>query len=115
MATIINLTPHPITVMSDLLGEPCPWTCAPSGATARADDIETPAEPIDGIPTSYISYGALRGVPEPRDGFFYVVSIIALQAARAQGRNLADLLTPGKAIRDERGQVIGCTSLQRHV
>ena len=44
---------------------------------------------------------------------YYVVSIVVAQAARASGRAVDDLLTPGQQIRDSDGRVIGCRSLAR--
>lgn len=116
MAEIINLTPHSIIIpgCSPPHGDaPADWTLPPSGLIARAETKSTPADPIDGIPTSHLEYGALVDVPDPRDGVYLVVSAICVMAARAQGRSVDDLLVPGDQIRDSAGRVIGCRSLAR--
>lgn len=59
--------------------------------------------------------GASSGhYPVPKaPAVYYVVSLVTAQAARATGRTVEDLLTPGQQIRDEHGRVIGCGSLAR--
>jgi hypothetical protein len=68
MPTIVNLTPHAITI-PDLpvsgMEERADWTLAPSGTIARAAETIISAPPIGDIPTSYMRYGAAEGIPEP--------------------------------------------------
>lgn len=112
MAEIINLTPHAIVIPPEEV-QSAGWVIPPSGVVARAETTLTPAEPIDGIPTSHVEYGALIDMPAPRDGVYLVVSAVCVLAARAQGRMVNDLLVPGDQIRDSSGRVVGCRSLAR--
>ena len=121
MTTIVNLTPHAIT-----LGE---IVFPPSGTIARAGEwVETadpirasipdptgaPADRLDHeIPTSWVTYTRLEDLPDPTPDTYYVVSLIVAQAAAALHRSTADLLTPGEQVRDDKGRVIGCKSLAR--
>jgi len=108
--SIVNLTPHDI-VLQLAPGET--RTIARSGRVARADELPQSADPLDGLPTTYVAYGALKDLPDPTPGTYYVVSVVTAMAARAAGRGVDDLLTPGQQVRDEAGRVIGCLSLQR--
>lgn len=116
-----NLTPHVVVV-----GE---VTLAPAGAIARAVEDSTPDEPIRisipdptgaptdqvecRLPTSRVRYTGVRDLPSPEPGVYYVVSIVAAQAAISLGRWAGDLLVPGEQVRDTAGRIVGCRSLQR--
>lgn len=56
--------------------------------------------------------GHVPGTPRT-PAVYYLVSMIAAEAARCSGRTTEDLLTPGQQIRDEHGRIIGCRSLTR--
>lgn len=112
----INLTPHAITVVGctpPVSDPPAAWTLAPSGQFARATERVTPAEPIDGIPTTTIEYTGIVDLPSPADDTWYVVSSLAALAAYQSGRSWDDLLVPGEQIRDAQGRIAGCRSLCR--
>ena len=64
---------------------------------------------IDGIRTSYTVFGEPEGLPDFKDGVFYVVS----QLVKSALPNRKDLLVPAEVVRDEKGQIIGCKSLGR--
>jgi hypothetical protein len=115
MSSIVNLTPHSITVKdcTSPSGEVLPWVCPPSGAIARAIEHSTPAEPIDGIPTTTTTFGVVEGLPPPSEGTYYILSSLAADAAYRTGRPTEDLLVPGQQIRDEAGKIVGCASLCR--
>lgn len=104
-ATIVNLTPHAITVGDRHL--------PPSGVIARAIEDVTPGPPIAGWPTSRVRYRGVEGIPVFESGCFYVVSSLARDAAAASGRVTVDLLTPGEQVRDDAGRIVGCRSLCR--
>lgn len=68
--TLINLTPHAITIPARAMLTPDAtemgdWTLPPSGSICRAAEIVTTAAPIAGIPTSRVAYGTLDGLPAP--------------------------------------------------
>ena len=109
MTKIINLTPHPITVGT--------LTIESSGI-ARAGEYVASADPIvleDGtqMPTSWVTYTRVDDLPAPQTGVYYVVSMVAAQAAAATHRSTDDLLTPGEQVRDDSGRIVGCRSLAR--
>lgn len=117
---IINLTPHTISVTNGTEK----WDILPSGSIARATEHPVPSDPIDGLPTTHVSFGAVEGLPtsvpaiDPTTGDFvvdtyYIVSALAADAAYRSGRTYVDLLVPGQQIRDSNGRIIGCASLCR--
>lgn len=97
----VNLTPHELTVLDNENRE----TKIPaSGIIARAYQELDELEPIAGFAVKATSYGKTENVPDPEPGTFYVVSSLAAQGL--SGRE--DILTPGPAIRDDEGKIIGC-------
>lgn len=65
LPTIKNLTPHAITIPVTKAPELGPWTLEPSGVIARAAETAVDAPPIGYIPISYVTYGAVEGLPDP--------------------------------------------------
>lgn len=121
MATIINCTPHAVTLIdstsvvfnpSNRHWEGTPVvkaTFAPSGILPRCRQTEEVCGEIDGIEVVKTVFGEVEGLPEPVEGTFYIVSSLVAQAAK--GRD--DLLIPGRCVRNEAGQVLGCTCFGR--
>ena len=102
---IVNCTPHAINFVNDT-GEVI-RTIEPSGILPRvSSSIEVVGE-IDGIPDESTSYGDVVDLPEKQDGVILVVS--AMVASRLPDRD--DLRIPGRQVRNDRGQIIGCKSL----
>jgi len=68
--TIVNLTPHAITIpnlpVSGMDYERADWTLAPSGKIARALEESTPGPSIGDIPTSRVSFSGVVDIPEPQ-------------------------------------------------
>lgn len=103
--TIINLTPHGVNVYDEkrtFVG-----SIGASGDVARVDvkreyygflSSEFPA------PVYYTTSGNVIGLPDQRDGVLLLVSTLVREALKGR----LDLLSPGDAIRDEKGVVIGC-------
>lgn len=109
---LINLTPHPLTLIGQdgavLL------TQAPDGPMARCaeDRRELGAVTLqDGasVPLRSVGFGAVTGLPAPRDGVLYVVSRATAEAAT--GRD--DVVYPDEQVRDDDGRIIGCRALAR--
>lgn len=129
MNKLVNLMPHAFTLLSGSGVErqganltarhPDVIRTIPSAGIARASQAPAvPAPPVYGIPTTEpVRYGAVVGLPDPDPNgeIGYIVSLVTVSAARAQGRTLHDLFTPGDLVRDESGQPIGCLNLARHV
>jgi len=113
---VINLTPHPI-ILRDGDGREM-GRLEPSGQSARLTETSCPAGHIQAgtvtVPLETKSYGGVEGLPPAPDGTtFYVVPLLTALAARAAGRDISDLLVPGKQTRDANGTVNGCTTLAR--
>jgi hypothetical protein len=110
MPTILNLTPHVVTVLADdgsVVRE------FPSSGLARALKRDVPAAPLYGVPTVRSEFGPVEGLPAPTDGVFYIVSSITAHAAKSLGRSTDDLLIPGTVLRDLEGRPIGVRELAR--
>ena len=122
--TIINLTPHEITVYAASDVKPAagqkgyvlaregvePIYRFPSRGCSRASACETPLRDIAGIPVFSLTYGDPEGVPEWREGVYLIVSGLTAQACKHAGRRTDDLLTTARIVRDESGRIIGCTA-----
>ena len=103
--TIVNLTPHEITVY-DAAGESV-LQVIPSSGMARAAQTREPLDRINGIPVSKTGYGAVEGLPDQRDGVIYIVSVLTAQAAP----NRKDLYIVDELVRDDTGRILGCKAL----
>ena len=104
--TIINLTPHDVHV---LLGP----SCAVFSQTGNIARVVQTLEHVTNlnlmedkvcIPVHRVKYGAVDGLPEPKDNVVYIVSAIVKNAVP----NRKDLLSPGEVVRDKQGNIIGC-------
>ena len=108
-----NLTPHPLNVRTLDGGT---ITIAPDerGAARVVYDRLPPEQVrIDGYEISVAVAGAPReiiGLPEPEED---VILIVAKAVADAAPRSRGDLMSPGRLIRDEGGNVVGCDGLTR--
>lgn len=101
--TYINLTPHRVTLVLD--GGERVVNIPPTGDIARIEFEPAGHAMLPGdVPVRRLAPGKVEGLPEPKEGTFYIVSlVVAQQAARA------DVLAPdtARAVRDEQGRVIG--------
>ncbi len=100
MATIINLTPHEITVHDGGSVRLIPT----SGGIARVTVSREVVAAVDGIPVSRVTLGSVEGLPEKKPDTYYLVSALVAQACPDR----EDLLSPGELVRDDNGRVIGC-------
>lgn len=129
---LVNLTPHAVMIYP---AEACvalpggrgnklidPDTTPamvidPSGVVARATQQEERRDPITAyglrIPICRMVYGSPVDLPEPKDGVGYIVSAITANAAKAAGRTTDDLFITAGMIRDEQGNIIGCTGFAK--
>jgi len=107
MQTIINCTPHPIT-MCDAQGDV--YFTFPKGEIIPRLSMKTvQREPIGEIPTSQTVFGELENLPEQQEGIFLIVSQLVKNAAPSR----SDLLVPAEVYRDSSGNIVGCKSLGR--
>lgn len=102
---IINCTPHTINFVNDA-GEVI-RTIEPSGILPRVSSSINLVGDIDGIPDEETVYGEVTDLPEKQDGVILIVS--AMVASRLPYRD--DLRVPGRQVRNDRGQIIGCRSM----
>lgn len=110
---IVNLTPHPINIVSDD-GE-ITHTFPPSGDVLRLETQDfTGTHGMDnrldseGVPNVEIAWGSLGDQPQPEPDTRYIVS---LPCILAQPR--LDYLVPFDEVRDEAGRIVGCRALAR--
>jgi hypothetical protein len=104
---ILNLTPHTITIV---LSNDRTLCVEPSGIVARVAESYSQGKDIEvdigSISVSYPRYGKILDLPEPQPDTIYIVSALVLQRT-----DRTDVYAPGKLVRDERGQPIGCVGL----
>jgi hypothetical protein len=134
MITIVNLTPHPVTIVRPGREAVIYPACAPAelpraveeqvigGLDLIHDDTQgayacTVSCMETGLVDS-VGYTGVTGLPELTDGEiafgctkFYIVSIVTVLGALAAGRPTCDLLVPMGQVRDANGRIIGATGL----
>lgn len=102
---IINLTPHDINLLleDDVI-------VFKSKGIARVQQKEALDEYFNRVPIYKNKYGEVEGLPEEKDGVYYIVSFVVASALKDK-RN--DLLIVTKTERNEKGQIIGCYGFAR--
>lgn len=102
---IINLTPHDVNLLleDDVI-------VFKSKGIARVQQKEIIDECFDRVPIYKNKYGEVEGLPEEKDGVYYIVSFVVANALKDK-RN--DLLIVTKTERNEKGQIIGCYGFAR--
>lgn len=120
MTTLLNLTPHRITVL-DRDGKTVLAEIEPSGKIARVavtrretglihirgtiGEVDIPG---NSIPVYRSEYGSVEGLPAPQRGIIYVVSTLVRQACGGR----LDVMSPGELVRGSDGQPVGCKGLE---
>ena len=107
MVNIVNLTPHAVHVNEKIF--------LPSGLIARCQDVSHPYANIDDIELITRQYGNVELLNQEKQAIpfeidpntLYIVSAM-VRLALPKHDNLA---SPGDLIRDENGQIVGCTNL----
>lgn len=110
MATVKNLTPHTIRIVSPS-GETI--KSYPSEGIARATQHAQPVGELDGVELVQMEFGEITGLPAPEEETAFVVSAITANAAKATGRMTDDLVITADPVRDETGRIIGCLRFAR--
>ena len=117
MATIINYTPHPIT----LRREGRPDLVFPSSGIARCSTTTEITYSIRAGETDDISidvarnvFGEVSGLPPEQEGTIYIVSFPVLQAMSAYRSDLIgpDTSPAGNPYRDAKGQIVAVRRFQ---
>jgi hypothetical protein len=106
---IINKTPHPIHIVDCEGKEILTLPLCPTEKLIRLGMKVVADKMIEEVPTSRTEYGEPVGLPEFREGIFYVVSALVKSALPDR----KDLLVPAEVVRDQSGNIIGCRSLGR--
>lgn len=107
MTTLVNLTPHDVTITVDGRTE----VIKPTGL-ARCQEKSVQVGMINGwIPVYETEYGEVSGLPAPAEDTLFIVSVIVAKAKEVQSRN--DIYVPAKTLRDENGVIIGCIGLNK--
>ncbi len=112
---LVNLTPHPITLVGDR-GE---VTLPPSGRVVRAREVREVlgVVQVDGagtLPVLRVSYAEPEGLPELEADTIYIVSALAASAIRAHCPEVADhFAVVSDPVRDGSGRVVGARALAR--
>lgn len=104
MTQIKNYTPHPISICNnagDIIR-----VIQPEGLV-RLKAVTVPAGEIDGILVTRTEFGQPEGLPDFKEGTFYIVSQLVKSALPSR----PDLLVPAEVVRDEKGNIVGCKSL----
>ena len=106
---LVNLTPHPITIV-DAEGKVI-QSIDPDRSRPLPRVTETTSQVgtvmlfgIVEFPILAKNFGQVQNLPEPCEGTYFVVSALVASAARRE-----DLLVPN-TVRDENGQILGCNS-----
>jgi hypothetical protein len=105
--TYENYTPHPITVFTE--GGQIDF---PSRGQCRVTEEQQLVGHHREIQLRTTTYGSIDGLPAPKEGVRYIVSLLVTQANKRMSVPRQDLVSPdtGKTcIRDEKGQIKGVT------
>lgn len=105
MKTILNLTPHEVTIIGN--DGRIMMRFAPEAVAARCGNYVEIVDEINGIPISKTVYTKIYGLLPEQEDTFYIVS----RHVAEQNRNRHDLLVPNELVRDDAGRVVGCKSL----
>lgn len=103
---IINLTPHPITLVNSDGSIIKSW--AKSETPARCNQTTEGVKTLKGgIIITRTEFGEVYDLPKQRDGVLYIVSRLVLAACP----NRTDLLVPNELYRCKKtGNILGCQS-----
>lgn len=105
----VNLTPHPVTVFDQ--DSNIVLAVEPSGTVARLTETVRPDGGIGPVSAVSVALGEVSGLPEPREGNTYIVSMPTLMGLRATGSTRSDVRYPFDQVRDGNGRIIGCKGL----
>lgn len=100
---IFNYTPHDVVVMNQ---EKEVLQTFPSVSVARCTTKQMESGDILGIPVVKQEYGEVEGLPEEKEGVYYIVSFLVQDALP----NRKDLIVPANLVRDDKGIILGCTA-----
>lgn len=103
---ILNLTPHPITLIRD--GQEN-HVLLPAGKPARVSSSMAITGTFDDMPIVQQSLGEVIDLPPATKDTLLIVSRLVMVACP----NRHDLVCPADLVRDASGNIIGCKALER--
>lgn len=110
----INATPHLVTIYK---GDDTVLAIPTCGVVIRVDESREFYETVDGVDLFIVQYGEVVGLdqlPGLTIDDIVIVSGLALSALKDSGEALLydfGFASPGEAVRDADGQIIGCKGL----
>lgn len=113
MRTLINLTPHDVTVVTGDTSVVFPK----SGTIARVSEemvdsgLRITIEGGNEIPVYSMKYGKITDLPDAKEGVLYIVSTMLRLACPER----YDLISPCGLVRNEAGLVVGCMGFQHQL
>jgi hypothetical protein len=99
-----NLTSHPVAVYAS--DGSCRVINPEKGQAARCSEINTFIDEHEGISLMAKDFDSIENLPEPKEGIYYIVSMIVALAAWKVGR--VDVVTVTQYVRDGAGAKVGC-------
>jgi hypothetical protein len=106
MATIINLTPHPISLSVDGVITTFPA----SGTVARVAQTTTATgRTIAGAVVSTSTFGDVTGIPDADTDTYFIVSGLVLSALAGKRTDVIAPKTDASAIRNDAGHIVAVT------
>ena len=112
MVKIVNLTPHQLTLYAVESSEgDAPIATYASEGVARVSVTSTPVAGLGTdagvIPVMRREFGEVEGLPEPQEGYVFVVSSLVQGQVPHRRDVLSPDTGPGSVVRDENGRIIG--------
>ena len=106
----VNLCPHAIHICGE--DGSIVRTIEPSGTVARCNEASRylGSNPPDDIPLILRKYGAVDGLPNEQDWPPTILFIVSNMVRQALPERL-DIASPGDAVRDDQGRIIGVKNL----
>jgi len=101
---LINLTPHIVTINGHgdasvaIKPEAVPARCTPKNVYVGTVEYQG-----EKFPVFRSEFGAVENLPEPKEGTKFIVSKVVADAVLG---TRDDILIPGPAIRDDKGNII---------
>jgi hypothetical protein len=108
MKTLVNLTPHPLTISTaagSVIKLPKSELPARLAVTRhRLNDVTL--DTGETLEVNISQLGEIENLPEPQEGVILVVSALVADAAKR-----GDVMSPGELLRDGEGNIVGAKGL----
>jgi len=108
--TLVNLTPHEISICRIDKPTEIAMRIPPSGTVARVSTRSEVVGFIDDIAVRKTVYGDIEGLPAPKENTVYIVSTPVLMALKEKGIKRFDVVAPDtnpdSVVRDPQGRVV---------